>query len=273
MQIGIFAKTYPGADPLTVLTRAAADGYACVQYNLACSGLASMPDSVSDEAIEAIASASRATGVRVVALSATYNMIHPDPDCRVLGMNRLGLSLEIAARLGIPTVTLCTGTRDSQDQWRHHPDNETADAWRDLIDEMKKAAAKADALGLKLGIEPEQANVVRNAEDALRLMREVASPSLGIVLDPANLFEKAAAREARKIIAHAVDLLSDRIIMAHAKDRNSAGDFATAGSGVVDFPEFIAQLVASGFDGPVVTHGLSDHEAPEVQRYLAAVIA
>jgi len=71
MQIGIFAKTYPGADPLTVLTRAAADGYACVQYNLACSGLASMPDSVSDEAIEAIASASRATGVRVVALSAT----------------------------------------------------------------------------------------------------------------------------------------------------------------------------------------------------------
>jgi len=273
MQVGIFAKTYPGTDPLAVLTRAAADGYACVQYNLACSGLASMPDAVSEEAVEAIATATRATGVRIAALSATYNMIHPDHARRIEGMRRLGVCLKVAACLAIPVVTLCTGTRDREDQWRHHPDNDTAEAWRDLVEQMAAAAEQADTLRIRLGIEPEQANVVRNADDAVRLMREIGSPSLGIVLDPANLFEKADADGARAIVADAIDRLAGHIVMAHAKDRDAEGGFVTAGRGVIDFPDFIRRLDIAGFDGPVVTHGLSEQEAPDVRRFLARLIA
>ncbi|MBB4006233.1 sugar phosphate isomerase/epimerase family protein [Allorhizobium taibaishanense] len=273
MQAGIFAKTYAGTDPATVLARAAADGYACVQYNLACSGLAPMPDHVSDAAIAEIDAARRATGVGIAALSATYNMIHPDPAQRQQGLERLKVSLQVAARLAIPVVTLCTGTRDGEDQWRHHPDNATPEAWRDLVEQMAAAAASADALGIRLGIEPEQANVVRDAEDAVRLMREVASPSLGIVLDPANLFERADAAEARDIVAHAIDRLGDRILMAHAKDRDASGAFVSAGRGVVDFRDIIARLSAIGFDGPVVTHGLSEAEAPDVCRFLTGLLS
>jgi sugar phosphate isomerase/epimerase len=271
MKIGIFAKTYAGADPHTVLARAAADGYACVQYNFACSGLAPMPDAVSDEAIAAIISAQQATGVNIIALSATYNMIHPDRAVRETGMARLGLSLAIAARLSIPMVTLCTGTRDPADQWRHHYDNDSADAWRDLIAEMEKAATLADRLGVHLGIEPEQANVVRDADDALRLMRDIPSRSLRIVLDPANLFEHASADEARAIVAQAVDRLGPKIAMAHAKDRDAQGGFVTAGRGIVDFPDLIVRLAATGFDGPIITHGLAEHEAASVSHYLTGL--
>ena len=92
------------------------------------------------------------------------------------------------------------------------------------------------------------------------------------MLDPANLFEIALPRENQSIIAQAVDLLGDRIVMAHAKDRRADGEFIAAGSGIIDFPHFIRCLRSAGFDGPLVTHGLSEQEAPAVATFLRGVI-
>lgn len=273
MRAGIFAKTFAGSDPHAVLSRAAAAGFACVQYNFACSGLPPMPDAVPEEAVQAIDAARTASGVEIAALSATYNMIHPDRAVRESGMAQLRTALKVAAKLSIPLVTLCTGTRDPDDQWRHHPGNAVPEAWRDLITEMEKAAALAETHAVSLGIEPEQANVVRDADGALALMRDVPSPALRIVLDPANLFERATASEARRIVADSIGKLGGRIAMAHAKDRGAGGKFVTAGRGVVDFADFILRLKRAGFDGPVVTHGLEEHEAAGVGRFLAGLLA
>ena len=41
--------------------------------------------------------------------------------------------------------------------------------------------------------------------------------------------------------------------------------------GVVDFPDFLARLAAEGFDGPVVTHGLTAAQAPAVAAFLGGL--
>ena len=51
-----------------------------------------------------------------------------------------------------------------------------------------------------------------------------------------------------------------------------SGRFATAGQGIVDFPDFVARLKAVGFDGPLVTHGLSAAEAPHVAAFLKELV-
>jgi sugar phosphate isomerase/epimerase len=271
MRLGIFAKTFDGNHPHTVLQAAKDAGYTCVQYNLACSGLPAMPDALSPDQIDAIARASAATGVAIAAVSGTYNMIHPDPAVRAIGLRRLAVLIDNATAMGTGMITLCTGTRDPDDQWRHHPDNASPAAWRDLLDEMTRACALAEPAGIKLGIEPELANVIDGATRARSLIDTLQSPALAIVLDPANLFEVCALPVQRDTLSHAVDLLADRIGMAHAKDRDPTGGFATAGKGVVDFPHFLARLRAAGFDGDLVTHGLSADEAPGVATYLAAL--
>lgn len=268
MRLGIFAKTFPGDDPATVLGAARAAGYACVQYNMACSGLAPMPDALPPETAAAVSSAARAAGVGIAAVSGTYNMIHPDPAVRATGLRRLSLLIDRAAAMGTGMVTLCTGTRDPDDQWRHHPDNATPEAWGDLLEEMAKACTLAEARGIRLGIEPELANVVSDAAAARRLIDRLQSPALAVVLDPANLSERAEAAERDRIIGGAIDLLADRIAMAHAKDRHPDGSFATAGTGVIDFAQFIRRLRAAGFDGDLVTHGLAAPEAAQVARHL-----
>ena len=266
MQLGIFAKTFDGKHPGIVLPQVKAAGFSVAQYNMACSGLPAMPDEISSKTIDEIAASSK--DLPLVALSATYNMIHPDVSEREKGHRRLRVIAQAAQTLGIPTITLCTGTRDATDQWKHHPDNSSSAAWSDLVDSMQKAITIADHYNANLGIEPELANVINSAAKARQLLDELKSPRLKIIFDPANLFETEPVAEQRRIIANAIDLLAPDITMAHAKDRSAGGAFVAAGTGVMDYPHFLSELKQTGFDGPIITHGLSTAEAPMVCAFL-----
>ena len=273
MRIGVFAKTFAARGALRALAAVRAAGFDAAQFNMACLGLPSMPDTIVPAALLEIAQARDKTGVAIPAISATYNMIHPDPGHRAVGLRRLATMIEAARQCGIGLVTLCTGTRDPDDMWRAHPDNVSPQAWRELLAEMEQAAAFAEAAGVGLGVEPELANVVNSAEAARRLVDELGSPALRIVLDPANLAETATPEARRAVIARAVDTLADRLALAHAKDRDARGGFVAAGRGVVDFGHFVACLRAAAFDGDLIAHGLDEGEAPEVARFLRRTIA
>jgi sugar phosphate isomerase/epimerase len=266
MRIGIFAKTFPGREPGLVLRAARAAGYDAVQYNLACSGLEPAPLDIPEAAARAVARAAQDSGVAIAALSGTVNLAHPDPGRRADALARLLSVIAAAPRLGAPIVTLCSGSRDPDDQWRAHPENRSAAAWRDLRLAMESACAAAEAAGVRLGIEPEPANVVGDAAAARRLIDELSSPAPAVVLDPANLIDGAADPGA--VIAAAVDLLADRIVLAHAKDRDAQGNVVAAGRGVIDFAGVIARLRAAGFDGDLIAHGLSAAEAAAAARHL-----
>jgi sugar phosphate isomerase/epimerase len=268
MRLGIFAKTFPGTDPRTVLSAVSAAGFDAAQYNMACSGLPAMPDVVPPGVADAIRSAGRAAGVEIVALSGTYNMVHPDPLERARGHARLETLAAAASDIPTQLITLCTGTRDPDDQWRAHPGNNAPDAWRDLLASMEIAVGIAERHDVELCIEPELANVVNSAEKGRQLIDEIGSPRLKIVLDPANLFEMETLDEQRRIVSAAIELLADRIVMGHAKDRSPQGGFTIAGKGVLDYHHYLTCLKAAGFDEALVTHGLAASEASCVAAFL-----
>ncbi len=273
MKVGIFAKTFPGKDPQTVLSAVASAGFETSQYNMACSGLPSLPDAIDRQATAAVRSAAAACNVTIVAVSGTFNMIHPDRAVREAGMRRLAVLIRAAPEIGAGLVTLCTGTRDPDDQWRAHPQNGSAEAWRDLLTSTQAAVRLAEDAGVDLGIEPEPANVVASAAAARRLIDEIASPRLKIVFDAANLFAVAPAAEQRAIVSLSLDLLADRIALAHAKDRLADGSFAVAGDGILDYRHYVAELRRVGFDGSLVAHGLPPEQAPAVADFLREIIA
>jgi sugar phosphate isomerase/epimerase len=270
MKLGIFAKTFDGGDPATVLNAVARAGFAGAQYNMACSGLPAMPDEISEEHARTIANAAASSGVEIIAVSGTYNMIHPDLTARETGHRRLAVLAERCGAMSTGLITLCTGTRDPVDQWREHPDNNSPEAWRDLLAAMERAIEIADRYDVDLGIEPELANVVNSAQKARRLIDELKSPRLKIVIDPANLFEIETIEEQRTIVSSAIDLLADRIVMAHAKDRTSDGQFTTAGKGVLDYRHYFRALTSAGFGGSLVSHGLAASEAEGVAAFLTS---
>jgi sugar phosphate isomerase/epimerase len=272
MQLGIFAKTFEGADAEQVLRQAAAAGYDAVQYNMSCSGIGSLPTTISGKAAAAVASASAATGVIIAAVSATYNMVHPDIAVREEGRAAFSAIASKARTMGTNLVTLCTGSCDAADQWRHHPDNDTAAVWSEMLREFQILLPLAEQYDVILGVEPELANIVSSAHKARKLIDTLRSSRVKVVLDAANLFETEASRPCRDVIAEAIHLLGDSIVMAHAKDRNPDGSFTTAGTGVIDFGSYFTGLRDVGFAGAVVTHGLAAGEAPRVACFLRTQI-
>ncbi|WP_037279447.1 sugar phosphate isomerase/epimerase family protein [Rubellimicrobium mesophilum] len=268
MRLGVFAKTFAGETPGEVLSAAKAAGFDCVQYNMACSGLGALPRVVPAEAVEAVRAATEATGIGIAAVSATYNMIHPDPSVRATGRAAFEAIAGAARGMGTGIVTVCTGSLDAEDQWRSHPENGSGEAWEDFLAEMRLLLPVAERSGVVIGVEPEMANVVSSAARAREMLDAFPGAPIGIVLDPANLFEDLGGFRDGAVVDEAVEMLADRIVMAHAKDRDPGRRFVAAGSGVVDFGRFLGGLRRAGFDGAVVTHGLSAGEAPGVARFL-----
>jgi sugar phosphate isomerase/epimerase len=273
MYPAVFGKTYPGTEASDVLDAAAADGFCGVQFNLASGGLASLPDELPDGLAEAVARHARQKRLQIAALSGTYNMAHPDKSIRDGSRRGFANVVEAARRMGSPVVTLCSGSRNASDMWKYHPDNRSAAAWNDLRTELDLALELAEGSGIQLGIEPEPANVICDAHAAARLLEEVASPRLGIVLDAANLLTARSLAQQDDVMKEAVSLLGESLVLAHAKDIASDGSVVPAGAGAVHLGVFVKLLHSSGFDGALIGHGFGPEKGRAVATTLAGLIA
>ncbi|MDF0504634.1 sugar phosphate isomerase/epimerase [Burkholderia cenocepacia] len=272
MTPGVFARTYAAKFPGELFARIREDGFTSVQFNLSCAGLAPLPVELPDGVAAAIAEGARSAGVELSALSGTYNMVHPDATRRTRDRRSFANVIRAARDIGVSLVTLCTGSRDPEDMWRAHPDNGSMQAWAALRNELEHALVLADTYGVALGIEPEPGNVVANAVLARRILDEMNSPRLGIVLDAANLLPPDVQPRQREIVAEATDLLGGNLLLVHAKDIDADGNVVPAGKGAVDLPAFVSRVGAVGYDGPLIAHNFTESAAPEVAAYLASLI-
>ena len=269
MKLGVFAKSFAGDDPLTVLSASRAAGFEAVQYNLSCSGIGSLPEAIPDDAVQEIRHAARATGVGIAAISATYNMTDPDPERLASGRRAFQAICEKTPAMGSNLVTVCSGSKHPTDKWQHHPANDDPQSWTDMCKEFEIICEHATQHGVLIGVEPEPANIVSNADRAASLIADFPGSPIRIVLDPANMIEDVAPEDHHRTIDQAFDLLGDHLVLAHAKDRFANGQVAPAGRGVVDWTHFLGCLAAIGFNGALVAHGMSAAEAPAVASFLA----
>lgn len=268
MELGIFSKTFVRTSLNEVLNAVNEHQYSCVQFNMASAGLPSMPDHIPEYLPQEINAALKEYKLKMAALSGTFNMIHPNPEEREKGFRRLDLLIKSAKAMGTEMITLCTGSFDPENMWRSHPENNSKTAWKILCESMEKVVEVAENEEIYLGIEPELANVINSAEKAKQLLNEMQSNQLKVVFDPANLFEKATQKEMEKRIGNGISLLADYIYMAHAKDRNPDGSFATAGKGILPFSFFLKELTQTANCRSLVTHGLEEDEAGFCYRFL-----
>jgi sugar phosphate isomerase/epimerase len=274
MQIGIFAKTFARPTLDATLDAVAAHGLHAVQFNLSCAGLPTLPDDIDEATCAAIGRAHAMRGISMAALSGTFNMIHPDETQRAVGLRRLEVLVAAAPRLGARLITLCTGTRDPADMWRRHPDNDSPEAWRDLLQSLETALRSAQRHDVVLGIEPEVSNVVDSATKARRLLDELNSPHLKIVMDGANLFHSGELARMDEVLDKAFALLGGDIVLTHAKDLRAdgaAGNIA-AGEGVLDYHRYLSLLRACGYGGPLVLHSLHEEQVPQAVRFLSTLL-
>ncbi len=275
MRLGIFAKTFARPTVAECFDAVKLHGLSCVQFNMSCAGLPTLPDAIDASLCDRIAVAANERGIAIAAVSGTFNMIHPDIEQRAEGLRRLEVLAGACARLGTHVMTLCTGTRDPEDMWRRHPLNSTETAWEDLVESMFAAIAIAERHGLTLAFEPEAGNVVDTASKARRLIEQLGGPNrrLQVVFDPANLFAPGTVGQMAEVLNEASALIADDVVIAHAKDIAPDGrSHPAAGRGVLDYNLFLSNL-KKHFDGPLILHGLTESEVPASLAFIRARMA
>ena len=277
VRIGIFARTFSRPSLEGVLDAVLGHGIRETQFNMSVASLPSMPDEINPALADRVREACARRDVTVAAVSGTFNMAHPDEGTRRDGLRRLGVIAGACQRLGTSTITLCTGTRDRENMWRRHPDNETPEAWRDMLATMQEALEMAEEHGVTLAFEPEINNVVDSAEKGRRLLDEARSPHLKVVMDAANLFDAydptRRLSRAEQILDDAFELLGDDIVIAHAKDARSSGEVVAAGKGDLDYGLYLKHLSEASYCEPLIMHGLVEEEVEVSLAFLRGKLA
>jgi sugar phosphate isomerase/epimerase len=273
IDLGIFAKTFARSGLEVALDAVVESGIDAIQFNLGLTGGPSLPSAIPPALAERVAAAVAARGLTMAAVSGTYNMAHPDPAIRADGAQRLATLIAAAPRLGTRVVTLCTGTRDPDDMWRAHPDNTTPGAWEDSVESIAAALQTAEHHGVVLAFEPEHNNVVIDARAGRRLLDTLCSPQLKVVVDAANLIRPGELDRQGETLREAFALLGDDLVLAHAKDVRADGTVVPAGLGGLDYGLYVDLLRESGYDGPLVLHGLPAERVPASAHYVREQLA
>ena len=275
MQIGILMGTFGRPTFEARLDAVKACGLDCVQLNMGCAGLPMLPDAIPPELVTRIRHESDARGITIASLEGTFNMSHPDAEHRRTGLRRLGVLAAVCQPLGTSKIHLCTGTRDPHNMWRRHADNNSPEAWRDMVSCVRQAADIAKEAGVILAFEPEVNNVVDSAKKARRLMDEIGSPHLKVTMDGANIFHAGELARMSEVLDEAFALIGKDIVLAHAKDLSHDGDAGheAAGHGKLDYDRYLSLLHAYGFRGPLLLHGLSEAQIPGCVAFLRDKLA
>jgi len=272
VELGIFSRTYQPVGIDRIFAQIAHDGFQTIQFNFSSAGLPPLPKEWPETIVKDVMDSATRSGLTICALSGTYNMAHPDVARR--GADRVGFTnvLRAAGLMQVPLVTLCTGSRDAKSMWSAHRDNGSPEAWDALRGELDFALELAERYGVALGVEPEPGNVVADARIARRLLDEIETPRLKIVMDAANLLPPESQSRQREVVAEAVALLGGDLALVHTKDVSSTGEAVAAGRGVVDFRNFLKGILSTGYRGALVSHNLPEKDAASVSGFLRRVL-
>ena len=274
MQIGVFSRTYELSDLEETYRRMRGHGLSHTQFNLSNAGLPTLPPHVTDEDLARIQALTAAYGITLDALTGTFNMIDPDEAAREQGCRQFAEQCRIARELGIPIVSLCTGSKNPESKWKWHDDNWKDASWADLMRSTERVLKCAEDNHIILGVETEASNIINTAQRARKYLDTVGSPSLKIIMDGANLFRPEQVSDMQNVLTEAFALLGKDIVLAHAKDIavDESIAFTAVGQGCLDYSTYLRLLKQTKYDGPLIMHSLSEQQIPDSKRYLEAML-
>lgn len=223
------------------------------------------------QAADKIRAAMEKEGIAVAALPGYYNVIDPDAKRRQAGEARMEFFLRNWKRLGCPIVSTETGTFNAKSEWAESPENDTEEGYGKCRAVIERWVRLAEKTGAVLTLEAYWRNVIGSIDRAERLLREINSPALKLVMDPCNYFRPVDLPKMKPMLREMFRRLGPQIAVAHAKDvKASPGgtDLPAAGKGQLDYAVYL-QLLAE-LDRPidVIIEHLSLGEVAATRQFI-----
>jgi len=203
-------------------------------------------DRKDNAALQAIKRRCLVHGLALCGLSTHQGFLFPDRARRDENVRKTVASIELAYRLGIPTMRINTGrwgtSKDFDTLMRNRgiepplPGYRDDDAYPWVIESIEKCLPTAERCGVVLGLENHW-GLGRTPEGVLRIVDAIRSPWLGVTLDTGNFLEDPYDR---------LEKLAPRTTFVQAKTYYGGGIWYALD---LDYPRIAAMLRRHNYRG------------------------
>jgi sugar phosphate isomerase/epimerase len=187
-------------------------------------------------------------GISLCGFSTHQGFLSPDPAVRQRNVDHTVHCIELAYRLGIPTMRVNTGTWGTSKNFDElmknrgiEPPKEgytDEDGFKWVADGLAKCLPAAERCGVLLGLENHW-GLGRTPEGVLRVVREVNHPWLQVTLDTGNFLENPYSR---------LEQMAPKTVYVQAKTYYGGGLWYTLD---LDYPRIARMLRKHGYHGYV----------------------
>jgi D-psicose/D-tagatose/L-ribulose 3-epimerase len=218
-------------------------------------------ETVDGVSAETLGGAAREAGVGLSVCGAfgpDRDLAHRDPAPRQTALDYIGRLADLAAAVGSPHV--CGPMYSAVGKPRLDDAGARAAERRRSVENLKRAAERAAAVGVRLAIEPlnrYETDMVNTVEQGLELCDSVGAENVGLLLDTyhMNIEEKS--------LGDAIRAAGDRVFHFHSCEN----DRGTPGTGHIPWTDAFAALADIGYGGQVVIESFT----PAVKEIARAV--
>ena len=149
-------------------------------------------------------------------LGCYLNLANPDEKQLRTTQDKYLANIRFAAHMGVGVVGTETGAPNTEYK------SEEA-CWSDwalerFIDGLRPVVEYAEKMGVLVAMEPVVRHIVCNPVRARKVLDEINSPNLRIILDPVNLLESYNYEKQDEIFDQAIELLGKDVAVLHVKD-------------------------------------------------------
>lgn len=156
-------------------------------------------EDTSDSFLQKLKRRAFVNGLDLCGMSTHQGFLRPDPTFRKKNIDDTIGFIEMAYKLGIPTIRVNTGrwgTTKSFEELMNNkgiepnlPDQTDEDGFKWVIDSLSQCLKRAEECGVVLGLENHW-GLGRTAEGVLRIVNAINSPWLRVTMDTGNFFER-----------------------------------------------------------------------------------
>lgn len=193
------------------------------------------------DALEGLRDIFSAQGIAIPVLGCYISASDRDDAIRNAAKAKFCESLRASVILGAG----CVGTETTKFTF---PESEREAAYARLLDFTRAVVAEAEACGAIVGIEPVCRHTLNTPELTARLLEDVPSENLRVVLDLANLVAQkdVAPENQMDILERCISLFGDKVAVLHLKDGvyNAEGNWENCplGEGVMDWAHLLPRM-------------------------------
>jgi sugar phosphate isomerase/epimerase len=166
--------------------------------------------------------------VDIAVLGCYLNLAHPDPVELKKIQERYFAHLRFASMLGCSVVGTETGAPNAE--YRFVPESHTEESLNIFIKNLRPVVECAEKFGVIIAIEPVWSHIVYDSKQALKVLKEIDSPNLRIILDPVNLLSVENSVRYEEVIGEAIKDLGEYTDVVHMKDFVIEGDKVVSGA-------------------------------------------